>query len=381
MHLDIVLALTLATIPGTQPRPAAVPATAIATAAQIEKLTQDGKAGEAVERGRAAVAQRPDDVDLRLALARGLAAEARHVNRVVNVKMSQQDLDRGELAVPSAELGDAPAQVDYDSALFEEAILHLDFGIKRAPQRKDLRVFECFLLTDAGRIDRAKAAIAASLGVLPKTAETAKTMAAYGAERVKRNDAVGGAELLAPVAQAFPSDAAVLVDYGNVLTRLGRKTEAFSAFDRATTLAPDDVRFARTKAVSAMLLRDYRRAQGAFDAAFRLGRGVPDQFASYAAAYGVDPKAAADLMRELGTPTPSSDPAVLDLANAFSRAGKAGAGSAEAMTLARSLVNGQQYLFAIPVLDRALQAQPNNPEAQSLLGETYRALGCPALAK
>ena len=379
MPLVILLAATLATIPGAEPRPGPPPP--IATAAQVEKLTQDGKADEAVTKGRVAVAQHPDDVDLRLALARGLAAQARHVNRVVNVKMSQQDLDRGQVAVPSAELGDAPQQVDYDSGLFEEAILHLEFGIKRAPARPDLRVFQCFLLTDAGRIDRAKAAIAASLTVLPKTAETAKTMAAYGAERVKRDDPVGGAELLAPVAQAFPSDASVLIDYGNVLTRLGKKPEAFAAFDRATTLAPSDVRFARTKAVSAMLLRDYRRAQGAFDAAFRLGRGVPDQFASYVAAYGVDPAGGAGMMRELGTPTPSSDAAVLDLANAFARAGKAGAGSAEAMTLARSLVASQQYLFAIPVLDRALQAQPKNSEAKAMLGDTYRALGCAGLAK
>jgi tetratricopeptide (TPR) repeat protein len=130
-----------------------------------------------------------------------------------------------------------------------------------------------------------------------------------------------------------------------------------------------------------MLLRDYRRAQGAFDAAFRLGHGIADQFASYVAAYGVDPAGGAAMMRELGTPTPSSDASVLDLANAFARAGKAGAGSTEAMTLARSLVSSQQYLFAIPVLDRALQAQSKNADAKTMLGDTYRALGCPALAK
>jgi len=183
------------------------------------------------------------------------------------------------------------------------------------------------------------------------------------------------------VAAAYPAEASVLVDYGNVLTRLGRKSEAFAALDRATQLSPQDVRYARTKAVSAMLLRDYRRAQGGFDQAFRLGRGVPDQFASYAAAYGLDPKAAAALMRELGTLSPSSDASVADLANAFTRAGKAGPASSEAVTLARSLVASQQYLLAIPVLDRAQQADPKNAEVKSMLGETYRGLGCAGLAK
>ena len=375
MNVLLALALITASIPAAPDREGT------ATAARIEKLTQDGKADDAMDKGRAAVAAHPDDVDLRLALARALAAKARRLNRLVNVELSQEDLDRGQVRVQDADLGAAPVRVDYDTGLFEEALLHLEFGIKRAPQRPDLRVFQCFLLTDAGRIDRAKTAIAAALLALPKTASLAKTMTAYGAERAKRGDPAGGAELLAPVAEAFPGDAAILVDYANVLTRLGRKSEAFAAFDRATTLAPQDVGYARTKAVSAMLLRDYRRAQTAFDAAFRLGRGVPDEFASYAAAYGIDPKASAAMMRELGTPSPSSDPTVEDLANAFARAGTKGASSEEAMTLARKLVASQQYVFALPVLDRAIQANPKNAEAKTMLKTAYRALGCEPLAK
>jgi len=375
MNVLLALALAVASLPAAPDR------AATATAAQIERLTQDGKADDAMEKGRAAVAAHPDDVDLRLALARALAAKARRLSRLVDVELSQEDVDRGQVSVQDADLGAAPVRVDYDAGLFEEAILHLDFGIERAPRREDLRVFQCFLLTDAGRIDRAKAAIAAALLALPKTASLARTMAAYGAERAKRGDPAGGAALLAPVAEAFPRDASVLVDYGNVLTRLGRKSEAYAAFDRATQLAPQDVRYARTKAIGAMLLRDYRRAQGAFDAAFRLGRDVPDEFASYAATYGIDPKASAALMRELGTPTPSSDPSVVDLANTFVRAGTKGASSEDAMTLARQLIAAQQYLFAIPVLDRAIRANPKNTEAKTMLATAYRALGCEALAK
>jgi Flp pilus assembly protein TadD len=375
MDVLLALALSLASIP--QPADRA----AVATAPQIESLTQQGKPDEAIQKGRAAVAAHPDDVDLRLALARALAAKARRLNRVVNVKMSQEDLDRGRVTIPDAEAGTAQAVVDYDAGLFEEAILHLDFAIKRAPKREDLRVFQCFLLTDAGRIDRAKVAIADALLALPKTPAIAKTMAAYGAERAKRGDPAGGAALLAPVAEAFPEDASVLVDYGNVLTRIGRKAQAFAALDRAIELAPRDVRTARTRAVSAMLLRDYRRAQGSFDATFRLSHGVADEFASYAAAYGIDPQASSALMRELSAPTPSSDPSVADLANAFALAGAKGPSSKEALELGRKLVSSKQYLLAIPVLDRAVQTAPKDTEAATLLGEAYRALGCPQLAK
>jgi len=55
--------------------------------------------------------------------------------------------------------------------------------------------------------------------------------------------------------------------------------------------------------------------------------------------------------------------------------------SAEAMTLARNLVTSEQYLLAIPVLDRALKASPANADAKSLLAKSYRELGCPRLAK
>jgi Flp pilus assembly protein TadD len=378
MHALFALALILGTIPGAAPpgKPAGD-----TTAQQIEKLIQDGKADEAIAKGRPAVVAHPDDVDRRLALARALAAKARHANRVVNVKLSKEDIDRGEAKLKGVNLGAATPRIDYDTALLDEAILHLEYGIKRAPQREDLRVFQCFLFTDAGRIDRAKAAITSALGALPKTPALAKTMTAYGAERAKRGDSEGGAALLAPVAAAFPTDPAILVDYANVLTRLGRKPEAYAAFDRVTELAPSEVRYARTKAVGAMLLRDYARARTAFDAAFRLGHGPADQFASYAAAYGIDPKGAAPLMNGLGAPAASSDPAVADLANSFARAGTAGAGSKEAMTLAKSLLDSQQFLIAIPVLDRAIQARPKDAEAKTMLKTAYRELGCASLAK
>jgi Flp pilus assembly protein TadD len=205
-------------------------------------------------------------------------------------------------------------------------------------------------------------------------------MTAYGAERAKRGDPAGAAELLAPVAKAFPNDPAIQIDYANVLTRLGRKYESYDVFDRAMLLAPKDARYVRTKAIGAMLLRDYRRARSAFNTAFQLGHDVSDEFASYTAAYGLDPKGAAILMRELGTESASADAAVVDLANAFVRAGTAGASSKDAMALAKSLLAKEQYVFAIPVLDRALKAKPGDAEATAMLKTAYRGLGCEPLA-
>jgi hypothetical protein len=47
-------------------------------------------------------------------------------------------------------------------------------------------------------------------------------------------------------------------------------------------------------------------------------------------------------MRGLGAPSPSTDPALTELAGAFARAGAKGAASPEAMSLARQLMSAEQ---------------------------------------
>ena len=354
---------------------------AAASPAEIDKLAKAGKIDDAIAQGRAAAAERPEDAETRMALARALATKSRRFNHVVNVKVSEEDLKKGEVKIPGANLGDSPLRPGYDASLFEEAQINLDAAIAAAPKRVDARALKCFLLTDAGRIDRAKAAIVDALAALPESRETATTLIAFGAERAKKDDLEGGAQLMAPVAAAFPGLPEIQSDYGNLLTRLGRKREADAAFDRAIAAAPNDERTARTRAVAAMLLRDYPRARGAFDALFRAKRSPNDQFASAAAAYGVDPKAAIDVMRSLSAPAAGADKAMSDLANLYALAGTAGAGSEAAMSLGRKLVASQQLVIAIPVLDRAAAANPKNAEAKKLLAQVYRDLGAPGLAK
>lgn len=373
MSAHLWLAIVLSAIPAA---PAPSP---VASAAQIEKLTADGKAEDAMQQGRASVKARPDDVDLRLALARALAAKARKASRVLDARLSKEDVARGQAMVPGVDLASLPLRVEYDTPLLEEAVLHLNFAIGKAGSRSDLRVFQCFLFTDAGRVDRARVAIQSALSALPKTKDLAKTMTAFGVERGKRGDLEGAATLLAPVAEAFPRDAAVLVDYANVLTRLNRKTDAYAAFDRATTLAPTDARYVRTKAMGAMLFRDFKRARDAFNAAFRLGQGEADELASYAASYGLDPESSSFLMRRLVQAAPTTDATVTALAEAFARAGTSGPGSEDALRLARKLMADQQFVLAIPVLDRLIRA--GNDEAKTMLKTTYRELGSPRLAQ
>jgi tetratricopeptide (TPR) repeat protein len=374
----IPTALLIATLTAAHSTPAAPKDPA---AARIVALVEDGKLDEAIDRGRAAVAAHPDDPDVRLALAQALAAKARHPSHVVNVKISEADLAKGQVKVSSGSLADSPLQIGYDAGLFEEAVLHLDAGIARAPSREDLRVLKCFLLTDAARIDRAKAAISEALAAVPHTPALAKTMVAYGVERVKRGDLAGGVTLMQPVAAAFPSIADVQSDYGNALTRLGRASDAFAAFERAVAAAPGDVRTARTRATAAMLLRDYPRARSAWEAVYRLTRSDADSLTVAAAVYAIDPKNSVALFHDLSSPAPSSNSGVADVASLFALAGTAGPGSQAAISLGRGLVQGGQLVLAIPVLDRARRAAPGDSEVAALLEKAYRDLGCEDLAK
>ena len=85
-------------------------------------------------------------------------------------------------------------------------------------------------------------------------------------------------------------------------------------------------------------------------------------------------------MRKLASEDMSSDPSLRGLASQFVQAAATGPASKDAMALARTLMTSQQYVLAIPVLDRAAHAAPGNTEARSLLKNAYGQLGCPALA-
>ena len=200
-------------------------------------------------------------------------------------------------------------------------------------------------------------------------------------ERAKRGDLEGGVRLMEPVAAAFPAAGEIQSDYGNALTRLGRAPEAYAALDRAVKASPGDVRTARTRAMAAMLLRDFPRARREWDEVYRLTKIDGDGLASAAAAYAIDPKNSVALFRDIAVPTPSSNSGVGQVANLFALAGTAGPESEAAMSLARSLVDTRQTVLAIPLLDAAIRATPSDPEPRKLLAKVFRSMGCDALAK
>ena len=359
---------------------ASAPVQVPAATPSVDDLLRAGKLDEAVATARAAVLAAPDDVDRRLAAAKALAAKARRVEKVVELQGSPSDLASGKVKVTKASLDAATISPAYDAAMYEEALLNLSEGIKRAPARKDLRSMQLFLLTDGARIERASAAMRDAIAKLPRQPGLAEELARFGAERTLRGDAAGGAQLLGIVADAFPEDAAVRADHGLSLARLAKKDEALVALDRAVTVAPRDLRILRLRATAALILREYPRARSAYEAAFAVGKQDHDRFAAAVAAYGADPAASKELFQELATPTASAPPSMIALAADFAGAASQGPGSTAASSLARKVVDGKQELLAIPLLDRYVRAKPADAEARERLASVYRALGSPALA-
>jgi tetratricopeptide (TPR) repeat protein len=343
----------------------------------IEGLVAAGKLDEAIDAGRTGIAQAADNVDLRYALAKALAAKGRRTERVVNVPKESANTT---LRLTAADFKNAEFSVGYDAALYEEAVLHLGEALRRAPGRKDIRMTQCFLLTDGARIERAAAALGEAIRTLPAEPRLPEELARFGAERTKRGDAAGGAALLGIVAKAFPSHAEVQADHGLSLARLGRRDDALAALDRAAALKPKDASLLRRRAIAALILRDYGRAQKAYDAAFAASRDDQDRFGAAVAAYGRDPKASAPIFRDLATPSPSASPALVQLAAEFASAAHDGAASPSAMALAARAAKDGQEVLALPVYDRALAAAPSNAAARQGLAGVYRALGCPAIA-
>ncbi len=346
----------------------------------LDALVQQGKLDEAIASGRNAVNARPDDPDLRKSLAAALAVKAKRVEKVADVPVSSSEIEAGAVRVKLPKPEDLRVRTVYEAPLFEEAVLHLEKAVSLAPKRVDLRESQIYLLSDAGRSDRAVAALRSAIAELPRSAATARALASLGAERTKRGDAAQGAALLAAVGEAYPKDAAVQSDLGFSLTKLGRKEEALAAFDRAAAAAPEDVRVLRMRATAAMMFRDYGKARSAYESSFRASRAEPDRLGAAVAAYGIDPAAAVSELEALSVEAPASDPAVVEMASQLAAAAKAGPGSDAAVSLGRKALAQGQPVLAIPILDRAARAKPPAREAVALRRKAYEDLGFAELA-
>jgi Flp pilus assembly protein TadD len=350
-------------------------ARAAGTVAEIEQLIAEDRLDEAIAAARAALETSPADPDLHMALAQALATKGRTVHHVVEAAVDPSAIAAGEQILPYPGLDDnTQVEAVYDPKLFDEALSHVRKAIRLAPERTDLRFSECYLLTDAGEIRKASAAIWRITESLPADPRLASTLASYGGERVKRGDHAGGAVLLGVVASAYPDHAEVQASYGAALARSGSRDEALAALDRAAELSPRDLGLQRKRALFGLLLQDFERARTAFTAAYTISRDDPDRFGAGAAAFGLDPAAAAFDFEELAAPAASTDPAVSELAVAFLASIRL---PESRLDLAHRLVSDQQALLAIPVLHRILADQPDQAEARTLLEEIYAAVDFP----
>jgi tetratricopeptide (TPR) repeat protein len=348
----------------------------------LEALIKDGKLEEAIAAGRAAVEASPSNPDLRGALAHALAAKGRSVRRVVATTVDAEDLVVGKAAVPRIGPDNPPKiEIVYDPALFEEALRHIRAAIRMAPTRKDLRLTECYLLTDAGDVDRAAAAVREALSALPRAPSLAPDLASFGVERAKRGDPRGGLVLLQPVSEAFPNDAPLAADRGFILAQADRKKEALAELDRAVKLAPADLRVLRRRATALSLLREWRRAREGWKVAFEAGREEGDRLGAAAAAVASDLNTAKNELRDLAVPASSADPTLAELAASLLKAASAPAAARGNIALAKKLADGGKELLAVPVLHRALKADPRLEDAAFLLAGIERRFGFPSVAE
>jgi Flp pilus assembly protein TadD len=355
-------------------------AIAAPTGPEIENLVRGGKLDEAIEAGRAAVEATPADPDLRVALAHALAVKARTSRKVVEMAVKADDLLSGNVVLPR--LGpDTPmkTEVTYDAKLLGEALRNLQEAEKLAPRRKDVLLKRCFLLTDSGDVAGAVAAIKNVVAALPGDPNLPGDLAALGNERAEGGDPKGGSAILAAVAKAFPSDAAVEADYGYALAQAGKKTEGLAALDRAVALAPADLRIHARRCAAAMLLRDFQKARAAYQASAASGGGDVDGLGRAAAAIGCDLKAAKAELGEMSKNT-ALPPEISQLAADLVMAATRRPSDPKNVELAKSLADGKKEILAIPILHRALRANAANKQAAALLAGIYRAFGFRTLA-
>jgi len=345
--------------------------------AAIDGLRERGKIVEAVAAGRSAVARDPDDADVRLALARALAASARQAQLRPGAKTTTPVGDGMTVELPGA----SRMEIGYQAAPFEEALVHLAEAIRRSPARADLRMFQCFLLTDGARVERAAAAIREAAEALPYDPSLPSDLARFGAERAKRGDLSGAVRLLGVVASRFPEDAAVQADHGMALAHMGRVPDALAALERAVAADPTDIAVRRKRATVALTLREFGKAEESYRAAFDLSRDESDRVGAAAAAYALDPERGASLFGEMSTAGASAPPGLAELASDFQDLSRSPTPARSELALARELRRRGHPLLAIPLLQRCLERGGETDEARRELAAVYTGLGMPVLAE
>lgn len=332
----------------------------------IEALIAEGELDTAISSARAAVESSPDNPDLHMVLGRALATKGRRMQRVLE-------------AAPGDPNGPVPTagriEVRYDPRLLEEALAEIRTAIRLAPARKEFRFGECYLLTDAGEIDRASSAIRETIAALPAEPGLATALASYGSERAMRGDAAGGATLVGVVASAFPKAAHVQVDYARALARNGEREEALLALRRAGELEPENLAIQRQRALIALLLQGFELSRDAFRDAYALSREDPDRFGAAAAIFGLDPAASRPEFEELAVPAASADPTAVEMARYFIAA--VPNSGARRMELVNLLIENKRDLLALPVIHRMLMADPGHAEARAALARVYRMMRFP----
>jgi len=351
------------------------PVPAATTAAQIEQLIAADKLDEAVALAREAVGTAPDDPDLHMALAQALATKGRRVVPVVEAEIDPTAIGKKDQFLPFPEVGtNTEVDVVYDHELLDEALSEVRKAIRLAPQRLDLRYSECFLLTDAGEIQKASAAIFRTIESFPGRNDLAPTLASYGNERAARGDAAGAVTLLGVVVAAFPDDPAVLASHGTVLAQSGRAEEGLAALDRAAELNPRELSISRKRGAVGLLAQDFGRARTAFLRAHLLSYETSDHFGAAAAQFGLSPASARSDFEELATTGAASDPLENELARDFLRAIDR---PDTRVDLASRLVADQQGLLAIPILFQVLAQSKSDAAARRMLEEIYEGVGFP----
>ncbi len=356
-------------------------AAATSSPSEIGALIKQGKLDDAIAKGRAAVQAKPADPELRMALAEALAAKGRTIHRVMSTTVDGKDLVAGNVALPKLDPKNPPKpEIRYDPALYEEALKNVREAVKLAPTRTEIRLAECYLLTDAGDVDGGLQAIRDALAALPHSTDLGSDLAAFGVERAKRGDPRGGAVLLEPVAAAFPNDAAIAVDRGYFLGQAGKKAEAMKELDRAVRLAPTDLRILRRQTTALMLLREFKLARAGWQASFEVSREDGERLGAAAAAIAFDAELAKSELHDLGQPAASADEAMTGLASELLTAASSPAASTQSVSVAKKLAAEKKPLLALPILHRALAANKGLKDAAALYAEIERSFGFTTVA-
>ena len=231
--------------------------------ASIQESIDGGQWDAAITAARALLEDEPDDAHARARLGTALLRKARTEEQVLDPAR----LERAKLANDAAAFLDPSlfrTEVRYDEALRDEAEVELRRAVEEDESILEAYVGLATIYSETGDFTREKAVVTSAAQEFAGDEHAASLLVTFGEKHFRSAAYEEALQLLTPLAEAFPGNPAVAVDYSAALFASGKYERGVEILEKAAADGPTQGNMRRTLGQMYMFLLEWKKAADTF---------------------------------------------------------------------------------------------------------------------